>query len=360
MGLGEIFGSRSLEALVQKARQRLAAGDFEDAQRLVARGLERFPNADALRELEPTIRRAQARSGLQALKQRVAEAQDPRAYEQLIHLYLDLGLRGEALRETLAYARAHPERDTPHLLLGEAHLDAFLADRLARDAHAARQALELAASLNHAAVKSRLLLAELYFGAGADGALLRLVTDILAGAGNDALLASIAKDVRAIVPEVPGQRDTVDGCFEQVEVRGAFARDPATWPLGRRRPVTARSEPLEAQHAVEVLVSRETADEVVVIRRSGAILARASKEESPGEALVGITCAVAQSIADQVRELDLGTFRRCAIRGPFGLVAVGDVGGLVTGIRWRQAGEAERQWARAALHLEGALEGVGR
>ena len=67
----DLFGGSSLDALVARAKQKLAASDFDEAHRLVAKGLEKFPDAQALRETRLTIRRAQARAGMQSLKDQI-------------------------------------------------------------------------------------------------------------------------------------------------------------------------------------------------------------------------------------------------------------------------------------------------
>ena len=241
-----MLGSRSLDNILRKARQKLATGDFDQAHRLVAKGLERFADAEALRDLELTIRRAQARAGIQSLKTKIARDHDHRAYEELIDLYLELGLHAEARTEALDYARAHPDRDTPHLTLGEMSLQAFFEDLLARDAHNAHQRLVRAARLNHDAIKPRLLLAELYFCLGADRQL-GIVADSL---------EEIARDDPVIEPLIAKIRDvaqpstsasSLDGLFERVEVNGCLVREPTEWPLTQRRKSVARVDESRAR-----------------------------------------------------------------------------------------------------------------
>jgi hypothetical protein len=62
-----VFGGRSLEAILERARKRLAAGKLDEALKSVEDGLERYPGATALRETGHAVRRAQARAGMQGL-----------------------------------------------------------------------------------------------------------------------------------------------------------------------------------------------------------------------------------------------------------------------------------------------------
>jgi hypothetical protein len=358
-----MLGSRSLEGVVRRARHRLASGDYDHAQRIVARGMERYPNAEALTEVALGIRRAQAHAGIRELKARIQHDQAPPAYEELIELYGDLGLSGEARQLALAYARAHPDLDSPHLILGEMHLQVFYADLLARDGHAALHSLTRAAELNPEAVKPHLLLSELFFCVGADGRLAAVIRDLAAMGRGDPLIESIVAELNALTRAEGGEE--LDGLFERVEVDGRLARSPTEWPLGRRDAADTSALSTEgAQKAVDDIVARGHAEEIVVIKRRGDVLAYARKgehDDGSGEGhLADVTRAVAETVSQHAREFDLGAFKRCTIEGPFGLAAVGEIGGVMTGVRWRAKAEPQRLWERLTVGLEDALGGSAR
>ena len=150
--ISNVFGGQALSVLVRRARTKLGAGEFEHAQRIVSKGLGTYPGAEALLELELTIRRAQAREGIRSLRARIESDDDPRAYEQIVSLYLELGMSAEAKQEAWSYATAHPDLDSPHLMLGEMSLQSFLDNFQSRDAHVAHNRLRRAAALNTEAV----------------------------------------------------------------------------------------------------------------------------------------------------------------------------------------------------------------
>ena len=51
MGIvGSVFGGRSLEAILERARKRLASAKFDEALKIVEGGLVRYPGATALRD----------------------------------------------------------------------------------------------------------------------------------------------------------------------------------------------------------------------------------------------------------------------------------------------------------------------
>ncbi len=363
--IGDLFSRASLDKLIQQAQRRLAAEDFDQARKIVQRGLELYPDADPLHDLELTIRRAQARTGIQSLKARIERNEDARAYEQLISLYLELGLFAEARHEALAYANAHPDRDAAHLLLGEMSLQAFFEDLRANDAHGAERRLLRAAALNTEAVKPRLLLAELYYCTGADRALAAVVRDLEAIAEGDPLLEPVLEKLKGIASgEAPTSHD---GLFERIEVEGALVREPTTWPLRSRRSRVSRLDEDRAERAARALVEAGSAAEIVMLQRGGTLIAHVRgtpdgesvnpRAEGSDKGLVDVTRTVARMVARYAREFDLGAFRRCTIQGPFGIVAVGEVGGVVTGARWNQNPEPQRLWERVSVHLEGSLGG---
>ena len=77
--------------------------------------------------------------------------------------------------------------------------------------------------------------------------------------------------------------------------------------------------------------------------------------EAPAEhGLPGLAAAVARGLGRQVRELDLGAFRRCTIEGPFGVLIVGEVAGVVAAVRHRPGHEPHRVWERLTVALEGS------
>jgi hypothetical protein len=362
--LGNWFRGPTLDATLAKARERLAVGDFDHAHRLVEDGLRRFPDSEALRDTGLTIRRAQARAGMQHLKDRIARERDPRAYEQLIQLYTEVNMPEEARREALAYAAAHPDRDTPHLLLGEMHLQAFFNDVVARDAHTAHEHLVRAARLNGEALKPRLLLAELYFCVGADRALHVVAQSLERFAETDPAIAPVLEQIAALGPG-DGQ-ESVDGLFEKVEVRGALVREATAWPIRNRRNREAELNEERTLRAASGLVRRGVAAEVVVLRRGGGLVSHAAESDSgdvvtmdakaaerskepPG--LVGVARTVARDVAPRAREFDLGAFKRCTVQGGFGTIVVGEIAGWVVGARSRGR-EPLRLWEGMTVALE--------
>jgi len=358
--ISNVFGGPALSALVRKARTKLGAGDFEQAQRIVSKGLETYPGAEALLELELTIRRAQAREGIRSLRARIETDDDPRAYEQIVALYLELGMGAEAKQEAWSYANAHPDLDRPHLMIGEMSLQSFIDGLQARDAHEAYKRLQRAAALNKEAVKPRLLLSELYWCVGADHALRGMSTEIGEFARYDSNLEEVVEQLRSI-PE-PSGPDIMDGLFERVEVNGELFREPDTWPL-HRRSTSSRMDEDRAERALESIIRQGAASELVLLQRNGTVIAHANPgadddDEDEG-GLVDVARIVARTVSRYARDLDLGAFRRCTIESPGGLLAVGEVGGVLAGARWNRGSEAQRLWERITVDLEGAL-GRGR
>ena len=364
----DLFANKSLDALVERARKRFQAGELEATLDLIERGLERFPDAVVLRDLGHQTRRAQARAAIQALMARVDQGGDAAAFEELIALYRDVGMPEEMLRLTERYVREHPESEAAHLLRGEHALDAFFDDLRTRDGRLAVDHLVRAALLSPDSVKPRLLLAEIYNAIGADRALHGQADALERLSGDDDVLASAIAGMREGVPAPAGRPEAVDALLARVEVSGTLVRDPSTWSARRRRGMGAEQDGERLAVALEKVVAEGHALETVAIDRSGAVLAAsggpdaASPVEGGGDAttveaeptaLADIARAVARTVKAQVRELELGRFRRCVIEGPFGVMVVEDANGGVVAATGRRGTDATRLADRLSVAADG-------
>lgn len=373
--LVEYFSGRSLESVLKKARQKLVSGDFDAALRTVAGGLARYPEAAALRDLNLTILRAQSHASMQDLRQRVATHRDPEAFEQLISIYLDTNMREEAMRAARDFATACPQGAAPHVILGELSLESWFRDLQARDGHRAHGHLMRATELEPKALKPLLLLAEFYYCAGA--------LQSLSALGRK--LEQIDPDDAEVLPALemiadhgdPSASENLDGRMAQIELEDCLANEPTSWPAGTTRLTGSQLTEGRTQVVAKQLVRDGVADEVVVLQRSGTLLAHAREKQSDQAArgrrrpvelvtetetdkdgLADVVRDVAHTISVQARELDLGAFRHCAIEGPFGRVVVGRVAGGVAGaLRSSRGGESNRLWERIAVKLEGVASG---
>lgn len=377
--ISDLFAGRSLEAVLRRARAQLGAGDFEEATRVVELGLERFPEAEALRELSLTLRRVKARSKVQDLKLRLSQGGDPVVYERLISTYHDMELPQDAREAAQAYALAHPGRDTPHLLLGEMYLQSFFEDLQARDGHRASEHLLRAARLNAQAIKPRLLLAELYFCIGAHKALHVVGRALERIDPDDDTILPVLEAISAVPNS--SKEESLEGLLAHVEADGRLLREPTMWPLRTRRNREAQVLEARTHKTAAALVRKGVADEIVVLRRNGTPLSHAemvrgddddadrgkvvvhdtSEEEAQAAGLGVVARTISNTVSKQARDLDLGAFKRCSIQGPFGLVVVGSVSNVVAAARRRTgAGEPLHLWERVSVALDGVSRGGER
>jgi len=378
------FGGRSVAALVDRARRKLAAGKLDDAARIVEGGLRHFPDSSGLLDLRLTLRRARAHKTMRRLEARIEMSADPIAYEELVKLYLELELPEEARRKAEAYAQAHPTRDTPHLMLGEMLLELFLTEMQARHGHRAHDHLLRAANLNSMALQPRLLLAELYFCIDARHSLATMNETLQRMAPE----TSAMEAAFAAMDEVAdaGAHERLEGLFERIEFEGRLCRDPLDWPLSKRRANSSELREDAADEVVQELIAQGHVDEVVLLRRDGSLVTHATplglggkargaaQGESPdgaeaydemagtllgapverpaNEGFVGVVRTVSGKVFPQAREFDMGKFSRCTIRSAHGNVVVGRIGHVVVGLRAPSSREPSRTWERLAHALE--------
>ena len=79
----------------------------------------------------------------------------------------------------------------------------------------------------------------------------------------------------------------------------------------------------------------------------------ATTVEAEPTALADIARAVARTVKAQVRELELGRFRRCVIEGPFGVMVVEDANGGVVAATGRRGTDATRLADRLSVAADG-------
>src|SRR5438552_18970910 len=155
----------------------------------------------------------------------------------------------ESVRLTDEYARAHPEMEAPHLLRGEQALDAFFADLRASDGRLAIDHLMRAGALHPDSLKPRMFLAEIYYGIGADKALLGQAAAIERLAGDDEVLRPVIAALRDVAK--PSAHESVDALLAKVEVAGQLVRDPSTWSARRRKGISGEQDADRVQRGLE-------------------------------------------------------------------------------------------------------------
>jgi hypothetical protein len=113
---------------------------------------------------------------------------------------------------------------------------------------------------------------------------------------------------------------------------------------------------------LERVVKEGTADEAVAIDRAGGVVAAsgaagaapaAEGEEAKMTGLAGVARAVARTIKTQARELEMGSFRRFVVEGPFGVMVVSDAAGGVVAAKARRGADPMRVAERMSVALDG-------
>ncbi len=344
-----------------RAQRLLTAGSIAEAEAVAARGLRLHPGSTRLRELWLTIRRVATRTRQQDLRRAVVHKKDPDAFAELVDLYTDLAMPEEARRTAGGYAEAHPNDARAHRLLGQLELDAYLSSLDSRSGYDSYEHLQRAATLAPGDLRTWMLLTRLTWCVGARSKL-RVARERLAELAGDQqdvqrVLEAIAADAEA-TEERARARDTL---LEHIEVTGTLAHAPEEWPLFRDARVTARVQSERAERAVRQSLKAGVADEIAVLRPNGTILAHGSAHEGMSEGEVGLARAVqalARTLTHRIRELDLGSLRRCTVEGPFGLVVMGRHHDELVAARRAHPIEPLRLWERLGASLDSASVAV--
>ena len=164
----------------------------------------------------------------------------------------------------------------------------------------------------------------------------------------------------------PSAHESVDALLAKIEVAGQLVRDPSTWSAQRRKGISGEQDADRVQRGLERVVKEGHAEEAVAIDRSGALLGTTrptaqsvegaesgAEGGSPETALAGVARAVARTIKVQARELEMGSFRRFVVEGPFGVMVVADAMGGVVAAKGRRGTDPLRLSERLAVALDG-------
>ena len=357
--LRDMLPGRSAASSVARARRQLATGAIDDAVRTAERGLAAHPGASQLREILLTARRVKAKSKIQRLRLDVVRDNDPAAYAELTALYESLEMSEQARQTAVAFTEHHPDHPRAHRALGEMALATFVRSIDSRAGYEAHKHLRRAIELEPEGLKTWLLLGELYFCVDEAARLAEVAQHLEAlGGGQE----EVEQVLEAIEPLADASADTgYEGMLERIEVEGHLPRDPSAWPLRTARNDGAGLAEHSAKRAVRRAIKQRLAREILVLRSNGSRLAHGSDAEQDideDRGLARIMRSLSRTLLHQVREFDLGDFRRCAVEGPFGQIVVGRHDEELVAAHHERMVEPDRLWIRVASALDEARGGA--
>ncbi|MEQ8766574.1 MAG: hypothetical protein RL885_21855 [Planctomycetota bacterium] len=313
------------QQFVALAQLYLASDQIEDAAATAELGLSRFPESMELSQTARSIRQRQVASRVRSLRRRLASEPSPSLYAQLGRLQIETEDFSGALETAAQCAARYPGREESLLIEGDVRLRRFRKDRIAADGLQTARLFEAAVRINPRNTRSWMVLAKLYFSVGAyDRAATRLERYLACGGERDQVAVRLLAQAREYVD--PSHPSDLAQAFQRVEERGHWVHD--IWQSVVASPVSRRDEGV-----FQALQSRlgELAKQDGIVRAMAVPL---NEERSPrrDDAFERLVTQVAEAAYRSARRMDLGSFRRGIVEGPFGKVLLTKVQGMAVGV----------------------------
>ncbi len=320
---------------VALAQLYLASEQIEDAAATADLGLSRFPESTELRQTARSIRQRQVASRVRTLRRRLSAEPSPALFAQLGRLQIETDDLTGALESAAQCAARYPGREESLLIEGEVRLRRFRRDRVAADGLQAARLFEAAVRINPRNTRSWMHLAKLYFAVGAyDRAVSRLERYLSCGGERDQIAIRLLAQARECVD--PQVSTDLPQCFQRVEERGHWVHD--IWSSQVASPVSRRDNGMFL-----ALQSRlgELAQQEGVVR---ALAVPLGDEDAPrrDDAFERLITQVAEAAYRSARRMDLGSFRRGIVEGPFGKVLLARVQSVAVGVLCERRVPSER------------------
>jgi len=316
----------SPSSLAALAERHVAHGDLAEALAVAERGLENFPDAERLRQIQVFAKKKSLAGRIRGLRDELAQRPSPFVYTSLAEIHRELGNDDDALAVASECAEKFPQNEQPFLVQGEIRLERFLRDQVAKDAVHAELALQRIVRVNPQHLKAHMLLAELYHLVGALPACRRHLRTVLeqSPSAND-----VREFLRQFGPanEEPGPDDVTEEMLislaGRVEESGVFAGPPEAFPqMSARRSDARRHSQMRVDIddlATEMLQFARTPGirNTLLIDLEGQVLSH--HEDVAGirvDAFVDLVRDVRATAGNASRRMDTGVLVRAEIEGP--------------------------------------------
>ncbi len=349
MGLFEnMRRRREVEKLEDQARTNPGPNTFAElAEKLLAYGEEaraldvakeasaKYPASEHVQTTYQFILRTHLQNRIRDLNRRLAQNPTPADYASLAQLYYkDLGDRDAALETCRRGSVPFPNDENLHLVNGLVRFDRFHEDFLAKDGLRAIEHLEKAATLNASNYKAHALLAQVFVEIGALGRAKVSLRTVLRLAPEDDRARQMLARVEAVAPVGPTEVD-LERLLLDVERRGSLTREARAMVAGEfEKPVTEKRTRVDEAKLAPLLGRFDSVDGVrgaLVLTRRGETLASKAAGVS-ADSLADVVRQVYDVAEESSKRMDIGSFVRGTIDGPFGTLHVVELRSLVLAV----------------------------
>lgn len=323
-------------------------GMTERALQVAEEGLALFPDSAELTKLRDFVRRNVARARIDDLRDRINRSPTSKLYRELAGLFLELGDQVAVHATCEEWSVRFRSDPGPWLVLGQARLGNYYRDLSAREGIDAVQCLERAIALDARERKARELLAELFYRVGAMHRA-RAQLDALAVDGEEPAL----QPLRRAVATTESLGNDLEVLLRNVEQSGALPNAPPTvaqLPAGDPGIGTIRD-------SLAQLAEMRGVRKATYIKGTRALVKGEIKDGK--DAFLRIVRVVAKAGHRFSRRLDIGSFKKGVLQGPFGYICVCCYGEVLAAVQCDGTTQIDRVLAELQEIVASSLYEMG-
>lgn len=322
---------------------------LERALQVADDGLLLFPDSAELQKLRTFARRGVDRTRIDELRGRLNKSASSKLYGELVQIYLESGDQGALHGTCEEWSVRFPNDAGPWLALGQARLANYYRNVSAREGAEAVQCLERAIGLDPKLARAKVLLAELMYRLGATNRS-RTLLDSVPTAGDDGEMQNLRRQVQA----TKAAGNDVESLLRSAEENGMLPNAPPTAAVAAARGDDGIGS---IRDALTAIAEMDGVQKATYIRGTRALVKGDIKDgKDPFLRTVRVVAKAGHRFS---RRLDVGSFKRGVLQGPFGVICICCYGEVLAAVQCDATASTDRILAELQEVVASSLYAMG-
>ena len=324
-------------------------GMLERALHVAEEGLALFPDSAELIKLRDFTHRTVIKGRIEELREKINRSASAKLYKELAGLFLEVSDHGAVHATCEEWSVRFRSDAGPWLVLGQARLINYYRDLSAREGLEAVQSLERAIALDPRENKARALLAELFYRTGAIHRSRAQLDALVAGQYDKDLRA-----VRRAVESAESLGNDLETLMRRVEQNGALPYAPPTAVGGRGK----ADEGMGAiRESLAQLADMPGVRKATYIKGTRALVKGEIRDGK--DSFLRVVRVVAKAGHRFSRRLDIGSFKKGVLEGPFGTICICVFGEVLAAVQCDEECDIDQVLAELQEIVASSLYAMG-
>ncbi|MGE3174294.1 MAG: hypothetical protein AB7O97_16820 [Planctomycetota bacterium] len=312
-------------------------------------GLLLFPDSLELQKLRDFAWRGVNRAKVDDLRGRLNKTASSKLFRELVGIYLEIGDQGSLHATCEEWSVRFPSDPGPWLFLGQARLANYYRDFSAREGLEAVQNLERAIGLDPRERKARVLLAEVFCRVGAVQRARTLIEAVSSGIDEPEL-----QNLRRLVAGAKPLGNDIEALFRSAEEGGVLPNAP----LAASSPAIRSEDGIGSiRDALAGIAEMQGVRKATYIKGTRALVKGDIKDGK--DPFLRTVRVVAKSSHRFSRRLDIGSFKKGVLQGPFGVICICCYGEVLAGVQCDATAPVDRILAELQELVASSLYAMG-